>query len=60
MLSGTVDFEHEGLVMTQRGSTVLEARRPLRVKAREATRLVLLKQEAVQRNGEDSPLRLAA
>jgi hypothetical protein len=60
VLSGTVDVEHEGLVMTQRGSTLVEARQPLRVKAREATRLVVLKEEAAQRDGEGSPLRLVA
>jgi hypothetical protein len=60
VLSGTVDVEHEGLVMTQRGSTYLEARQPLRMKARESTRLFLLKQEAARRDEEDSLVYLAA
>jgi CRP-like cAMP-binding protein len=60
VLSGTVDVEHEGLVMTQRGSTYLETRQPLRMKARESTRLFLLKQEAARRDEEDSLVYLAA
>ncbi|OJT20822.1 hypothetical protein BO221_28345 [Archangium sp. Cb G35] len=60
VMSGSVDVEHEGLVMTQRGSTFLEARWPLRMKAREATRLFLLKQEPAPRNEEVSLLYLAA
>lgn len=50
VLSGAVDFEHAGLVVTQRDSTLLEVGQPLRVRAREATRLVLLHPRA-----EDSP-----
>ncbi|WNG47378.1 cyclic nucleotide-binding domain-containing protein [Archangium minus] len=46
VLSGAVDFEHAGLVVTQRDSTLLEVGRPLRVRAREATRLVLLNPRA--------------
>ncbi|WP_375773002.1 cyclic nucleotide-binding domain-containing protein [Archangium gephyra] len=59
VLSGTVELEHEGLVMTQRGSTLVEARRPLQLKARETTRLVVLK-EAARQDGEHSLLYLAA
>ncbi|WPB73282.1 cyclic nucleotide-binding domain-containing protein [Archangium violaceum] len=59
VLSGSVEVEHEGLVMTQRGSTFLETRWPLRMKAREATRLFLLKREGARR-GEDTLLYLAA
>jgi hypothetical protein len=46
VLSGAVDFEHAGLVVTQRDSTLLEVGQPLRVRAREATRLVLLNPRA--------------
>jgi CRP-like cAMP-binding protein len=60
VLSGTVDVEHEGLVMTQRGSTFLEARQLLRLKARETTRLFLLKPEAARRDEDDSLLYLTA
>ncbi|SEL50762.1 Cyclic nucleotide-binding domain-containing protein [Stigmatella aurantiaca] len=41
--SGTLEFEHEGLVMSQRGALLMEVRQPLQVKVRETTRLVLLK-----------------
>ncbi|EPX58624.1 hypothetical protein D187_003822 [Cystobacter fuscus DSM 2262] len=60
VLSGAVDFEHEGLRVSQRGSTLLEARRPLQVEAREATRFVLLKPEAVRGDGKEAPPRVAA
>ena len=46
VLSGAVDFEHAGLVVTQRDSTLLEVGQPLQVRAREATRLVLLNLQA--------------
>ncbi len=46
VLSGAVDFEHAGLVVTQRDSTLLEVGQPLWVRAREATRLVLLNPRA--------------
>jgi len=46
VLSGAVDFEHAGVVVTQRDSTLLEVGQPLRVRAREATRLVLLNPRA--------------
>ncbi|MCY1079361.1 cyclic nucleotide-binding domain-containing protein [Archangium lansingense] len=60
VLSGMVEFEIEGLMMTQRGFTLLEARQPLRVKARETTRLVILKQEVTRDDVEDATLHLAA
>ncbi|AKJ04840.1 hypothetical protein ATI61_10190 [Archangium gephyra] len=42
VLSGVLEVEHEGLWVTARGSMLLEVERPLRVRAHEATRLVLL------------------
>ncbi|OJH39455.1 cyclic nucleotide-binding domain-containing protein [Cystobacter ferrugineus] len=60
VLSGAVEFEHEGLRVSQRGATLLEARRPLQVEARESTRLVLLKPEAVRGDGKAAPLSFAA
>ncbi|SET53860.1 cyclic nucleotide-binding domain-containing protein [Stigmatella erecta] len=47
--SGTLEFEHDGLMMSQRGALLMEVRRPLRVKALETTRLVLLKPLAAGR-----------
>ncbi|ATB37411.1 hypothetical protein CYFUS_002833 [Cystobacter fuscus] len=60
VLSGAVDFEHEGLRVSQRGATLLEARKPLQVEARESTRFVLLKPEAVRGDDKAAPPRFAA
>ncbi|MFL5358747.1 cyclic nucleotide-binding domain-containing protein [Archangium sp.] len=46
VLSGVLEVEHEGLWVTARGSMLLEVTRPLRVRAQEATRLILLPREA--------------
>ncbi|HYO51465.1 cyclic nucleotide-binding domain-containing protein [Archangium sp.] len=46
VLSGVLEVEHEGLWVTARGSMLLEVERPLRVRAQEATRLILLSREA--------------
>ncbi|MDC0711408.1 cyclic nucleotide-binding domain-containing protein [Stigmatella sp. ncwal1] len=56
---GRVDVEHEGLVVSQQGSLLMELRRPLRVKAQETTRLFVLKQAARQ-DEQDASLPLAA
>jgi hypothetical protein len=42
VLSGVLEVEHEGLWVTARGSMLLETERPLRIRAQEATRLILL------------------
>ncbi len=42
VLSGVLQVEHEGLWVTARGSMLLELEKPLRVRAQEATRLILL------------------
>jgi hypothetical protein len=44
--SGTLEFKHDGLVMSQSGALLLELHQPLQVKVREPTRLVLFKPEA--------------
>jgi len=47
VLSGGLEFEDEGKWMATRGSMLLEVDRPLRVRAREATRLSLLPRHGV-------------
>jgi hypothetical protein len=46
VLSGVLEVEHEGLWVTARGSMLLEVERPLRVRAQETTRLLLLPRDA--------------
>lgn len=46
VLSGVLEVEHEGLWVTARGSMLLQVERPLRVRAQELTRLILLPREA--------------
>lgn len=60
VLSGTVEVEHEGVVMSQRGTTLVEARQPLQVKAREATHMVVLKEVAWRHGENSSPHTVAA
>lgn len=45
VLSGVLEVEHEGLWVTARGSMLLEVEKPLRVRAQEATRLIVLPRE---------------
>jgi hypothetical protein len=48
VLSGVLELEDEGKWMATRGSVLLEVDRPLRVRAREATRLSLLPRQGVR------------
>jgi hypothetical protein len=46
VLSGVLELEYEGLWVAARGSMLLEAARPLRIRAQETTRLIVLPREA--------------
>jgi len=48
VLSGVLELHYEGMWVAARGSMLMEAERPLRVRAQETTRLIVLPREAGQ------------
>ncbi|PTL76251.1 cyclic nucleotide-binding domain-containing protein [Vitiosangium sp. GDMCC 1.1324] len=46
VLSGVLELDHDGLWVAARGSMLLEVTRPLRVRAQELTRLIVLPRES--------------
>jgi CRP-like cAMP-binding protein len=48
VLSGVLELQYEGMWVAARGSMLLEAERPLRLRAQETTRLIVLPREAGQ------------
>ncbi len=48
VLSGVLELDYEGMWLTARGSMLLEAERPLRMRAQETTRLIVPPQVAGQ------------